>query len=161
MKIFALAAAVATLALTGACVPVQLNNAGGIATGQSLPAKDPAYPAFYEELNAFRAQNGSQAMVPNAQLEGVATAYAGRIRATGELSHRLDGTTISSRVNRAGISTCTVGENLAYGFADAATVLEQWKGSPKHRANLLSNRFTHYGLGRSQNHWVMVLARPC
>ena len=38
-----------------------------------------------------------------------------------------------------------VGENLAYNFSNSTTVLNAWKNSPGHKANLDSD-YTHFGL---------------
>lgn len=39
------------------------------------------------------------------------------------------------------------GENIAEGFGDVASVMAAWMKSAGHRANILSPRFTHMGLG--------------
>jgi uncharacterized protein YkwD len=43
-----------------------------------------------------------------------------------------------------------MGENLAWGdgpYAHASAVVQQWLGSPEHRANLLDPRFARVGVG--------------
>lgn len=41
------------------------------------------------------------------------------------------------------------GENVAYGYADAAAVMGGWMGSPSHRENILNCRYTYIGVGLS------------
>jgi len=40
-----------------------------------------------------------------------------------------------------------VGENIAYGTVSADAMVSMWMNSPGHRANILSSRFTHIGVG--------------
>ena len=41
------------------------------------------------------------------------------------------------------------GENIAIGFVDVDSVMAGWMNSPGHRANILSSKFIHLGLGIS------------
>ncbi|MCX7702598.1 MAG: CAP domain-containing protein [Planctomycetota bacterium] len=40
-----------------------------------------------------------------------------------------------------------VGENIAHGYRDAASVMNGWMNSPGHRANILNRNYTHIGVG--------------
>ena len=42
------------------------------------------------------------------------------------------------------------GENVAYGNVTPARMVEMWMASPGHRANILSTRYTHIGIGASR-----------
>jgi|GEM_PF-2366210 len=61
-----------------------------------------------------------------------------------------------ARAGKAGTHTFTpccpdpfagVGENIAYGQKDAASVMNGWMNSPGHRANILNGNYTHIGVG--------------
>jgi uncharacterized protein YkwD len=41
----------------------------------------------------------------------------------------------------------TYGENIAFGYATAAAVMQAWMNSPGHRANILNPNFTEIGVG--------------
>ena len=41
----------------------------------------------------------------------------------------------------------SIGENIACGYPDVASVMEAWMNSPEHRANILSPSYTHIGIG--------------
>jgi uncharacterized protein YkwD len=40
-----------------------------------------------------------------------------------------------------------VGENVAYGYTSAGTLLKAWMDSPGHRANILEERYRQLGVG--------------
>jgi uncharacterized protein YkwD len=68
--------------------------------------------------------------------------------ASGVMSHTgPDGSTMTSRVEAAGYEWSTLGENIARGQSDAASVMESWMNSPGHRANILNCSFTELGVG--------------
>lgn len=51
----------------------------------------------------------------------------------------------------AGYSYQMAGENLAYGFADANSVISGWMNSPEHRANILNSGYQDVGFGTSSS----------
>ena len=54
----------------------------------------------------------------------------------------------------------TNGENIAYGYSSAASVMTGWMNSEGHKENILRAGFTHMGVGYvpSGNYWVQVFA---
>jgi len=74
------------------------------------------------------------------------------------MQHTLVGTTrpqVSDRFDLAGYDTWSKsfagGENIAYGFTSAASVVAAWMKSGGHRANILSANFTEIGVGVRAN----------
>jgi len=57
-----------------------------------------------------------------------------------------------------GISFKTAGENIAKGQRTPQEVVNAWMNSPGHRKNILSQQFTHIGVGFEQNgyHWTQM-----
>ena len=49
-----------------------------------------------------------------------------------------------------------MGENIAKGYRSPAAVVRGWMHSKGHRANILSPRFTHLGVGVFRGHWVQT-----
>ena len=47
-------------------------------------------------------------------------------------------------------------ENIAYGYADAASVLQAWLDSPGHRANIENCGLLQHGVGLEGSHWTHV-----
>lgn len=73
--------------------------------------------------------------------------------------------TVGSRATAAGYIWSTVGENIAAGQPDMASVVAAWMNSPGHCANIMNNRFRDIGLacvsGTANNtyrtYWTMSL----
>jgi uncharacterized protein YkwD len=56
-----------------------------------------------------------------------------------------DGLSPFDRGDRAGVTV--LGENIAYGQPDPASVMTAWMNSPGHRANILDCSYTKLGVG--------------
>lgn len=102
-------------------------------------------------VNAQRANAGVAPLTMCASLTRAAQDYSRVLAGWGTLSHvGPDGSTLYTRVAAAGYGGyLMVGENLASGQIDAATVVNSWMGSSGHRANLLHQGFTQLGAGRT------------
>ncbi len=134
------------------------------------PAAQPAVAAAAQAgqsnmgtlLNAQRASNGLGALSPNALIAQSAQAHAADMVANGYLSHTgRNGSNSKTRLDAVGYRGCLVAENIAFGQSSAAEVVSGWMGSSGHRANILTGAMTEFGIGRSGNTWVLVLAKPC
>jgi uncharacterized protein YkwD len=58
-----------------------------------------------------------------------------------------EGVDVATRVTRAGYRWSSVGENIAMGQRDAASVMDSWMHSEGHRANILNCGYKHIGIG--------------
>lgn len=53
-----------------------------------------------------------------------------------------------------------VGENIAYGYPTAKSVVRAWMASPGHRANILTRRYRQIGVGAARDsHGVMWVSQ--
>lgn len=64
-----------------------------------------------------------------------------------------------------GLRFSAAGENIAYGQTSAAQVVRDWMNSPGHRANILSQSFTHLGVGAAKKsngtlYWTQMFIKP-
>lgn len=109
-------------------------------------------------VNQERAKNGQSALTMSA-----GASQAAQVRATeivSSFSHtRPNGTSCFTALDQAKVSYSTAGENIAYGYPDAASVMNGWMNSPGHRANILNSSFRQLGVGvyRASNgtfYWV-------
>lgn len=113
--------------------------------------------------NAERAAAGLPPLAANAALTQAALAHAADQASTGVMSHTgSDGSDPGTRIARSGFSGSTWGENVAAGYATAASVVAGWMGSPGHRANILNPGFTQIGLASAvaadgTRFWTMAL----
>lgn len=95
------------------------------------------------------------------RLMGVAQAHSEDQRTRGVMSHEgSDGSRPSERVSDAGYDWRTVGENVARGYPDAASVMAGWLGSAGHCANLMNPAFEDLGVGLAGGYWTQVFASP-
>jgi hypothetical protein len=121
----------------------------------SLPDLPQTEVAIIEMTNTFRRESKLAEVKPNAALTAAARAFAQYLAKTGQFAHEADGRGPGERVVASGYRYCQVAENLAMnldsrGFetrALARAVVEGWKGSPPHRANLLNASATEIGVG--------------
>lgn len=120
-----------------------------------LPDLPHTEAAIIEMTNTFRKANALQELKPNAALTAAARAFAQYLAGTGRFAHDADGRPPQNRALAQGYRYCQVAENLAWhrdsrGFESrqlAQRVVEGWKGSTGHRANLLLQGATDIGIG--------------
>jgi uncharacterized protein YkwD len=106
-------------------------------------------------LNAQRAAHGLRSLRPNRALRHSARRYARSLVVHRFFSHVAPGgQTLQARVSRSGYLRgargWAYGENLAWGAGVQATparIVSAWMASPGHRANILSARWRHIGIG--------------
>ena len=133
-----------------------------------------------EVLNATNevrssAQNcGSQGQFPaaaplslNPLLNIAAQNHADDMALNDFLSHTgSNGSSMDQRVNDTGYTWGLVGENVAYGYATAESVVnEGWLTSDGHCTNMMQSGFTELGVGKASDsqgrvYWVQVFGTP-
>ncbi|MDD3693556.1 MAG: SafA/ExsA family spore coat assembly protein [Oscillospiraceae bacterium] len=64
-----------------------------------------------------------------------------------------------------GLRFSSAGENIAYGQRTPREVVNAWMNSPGHRANILSQSFSHTGVGAAKKangtlYWTQMFMRP-
>lgn len=106
----------------------------------ALSAADDSTSAEIASLvNQARWDNGQLGLVRDAALDAIAENWAQQMAAANALSHNPD---LSMQVPP---DWTALGENVAQGQPDAASVHEAWMESPGHRANVLGN-YTDIGI---------------
>ena len=117
-------------------------------------------------INAERRRYGLVALGLDSRLNAAAQNHANDMAARNRMTHTgSDGSNGGTRITRAGYRWSSWGENVAYGYTTARSVVSAWLQSPPHRANMLNGGFRHMGLGvaRAANgtmYWCLVLASP-
>jgi uncharacterized protein YkwD len=123
---------------------------------------DAVEQAVVNLVNAERARHGLGALAINPTLGRAAKTHSANMAALSNafgsaaaMQHTLLGSstpTPMTRLDYAGYNNWLAwGENVAYGFATAAEVVNAWMNSPGHRANSLGAHFTELGVGASVN----------
>ena len=135
LRVQALAALVA---VAGALLPVSTSAERG--GGEWAEADDVSRVALLQAMNEQRARRGLPPLHRNVRLDAAATDRIRDMFEFGYFAHVApDGTEPFVWVRQRGYRYARVGENLATGQTAARQVVEQWMGSPGHRANILGN----------------------
>jgi uncharacterized protein YkwD len=115
-------------------------------------------------VNAERSKKGLSSVRANAKLMEAAQKYAELMASRSQLSHTIDGD-VSGRVNAVGYRWKSVGENIAWNYDDAVSVVAGWMDSTGHRRNILTPGFSEIGVGiatnsRGEHYHCQVFATP-
>jgi uncharacterized protein YkwD len=136
----------------GTGTPLSGNNTpptSGAACEFIGPPASPIHLSLYNRLNNYRLENGLNLLQYSRTLERSADDYAFElVLKKFELAHvDPEGDAPSDRALDAGFCHQFVGENLAEGFETTEQVMQAWKDSPGHNANLLGAQYDLVGVG--------------
>lgn len=106
---------------------------------------------LFREINAFRVANGVPALTSETGMIRAAGNHSRDMATRNYFSHTsLEGTSAADRMRAAGVTFTSWAENIGYQSPPeptaAARMLEAWKNSPGHRANMLNPAFRRTGL---------------
>lgn len=91
--------------------------------------------------NELRAAQGKRALKTDPRLDAIALTWSEVQARDKTMKHN---PAMSSQVPAGWVR---VGENVAYGYSSAAAVMEGWRTSPGHYANIIQEQYTHIGVG--------------
>ena len=74
--------------------------------------------------------------------------------------HFAPGTRFNERILQEGYGFTSAGENIAFGFSSADSVMAAWLNSPGHCRNIMRAGFQEIGLGKEGSYWTQVFAAP-
>ncbi|QKV96500.1 CAP domain-containing protein [Streptomyces sp. NA02950] len=114
-----------------------------------------------ELVNKERAKVGCKPVTVDAKLTKAAQAHSEDMAEHSNMSHTgSDGSSPGDRIERAGYSWSTYGENVAYGYSSPESVMEGWMNSSGHKANILNCDFKEIGVGHAQpgHYWTQDFA---
>jgi len=94
-------------------------------------------------VNDVRRRAGLRELALDTHLARIATERSAAMAAERRLSHR----GWEGAIRAGGLHDDQLGENVAYNYPDATTVMEGWMESPGHRANILRRDFKRIGVG--------------
>ncbi|MGP3985842.1 CAP domain-containing protein [Streptomyces sp. 3N207] len=112
-------------------------------------------------VNEERQKAGCKPVTADAKLTKAAQAHSEDMAEHSNMSHTgSDGSSPDDRIERAGYSWSTYGENVAYGYSSPESVMEGWMNSSGHRANILNCDFKEIGVGHAQpgHYWTQDFA---
>jgi len=102
--------------------------------------------------NKMRSEKGLSALTLDSKLTEQACVRAEEVAWSGKHSHtRPDLSSWKTMFTDNGYTTGTAGENLAWGYNNAADACAAWKASSGHYENIIDSRFTKIGIGVAQD----------
>jgi uncharacterized protein YkwD len=124
--------------------------------------------------NALRRDQGRQPVEVNRRLTDAAQYFAGYMAKNDKYGHMADGSRPAERAKQHGYEYCIVTENIAYRFSSdgfeaqelARLLVDGWKESPGHRANMLDADVMETGAAVAQSaktgyyYAVQLFGRP-
>lgn len=103
-------------------------------------------------VNSARGKAGCSALTVNAKLTKAAQSHSDDMSGSQAMSHTgSDGSSPGDRITSAGYDWRTYGENVAYGYPTAESVMAGWMSSPGHKANILNCAFKEIGVGLAKD----------
>jgi uncharacterized protein YkwD len=148
-------------------------RAGAPVAQAPTPVTGPAAPADLQQfalwqINQSRAQYGFAPLRLDAQVAEVASAHAWDQINYGYFSHTgRDGSRVSDRLRRAGVSFSSSGENMCYYNGIGVRAMLEWchstfmsepyPGFANHIGNILSPRFTRVGIGIAESGGKVII----
>jgi uncharacterized protein YkwD len=115
------------------------------------PSGSAGFQAFEAEVarlvNAFRMENGRKELKIKDSLNNAAEKHSVDMALNDFFSHTgSDGSRVGARVSEEGYNWRAVGENIAAGQNTPQKVVDAWKGSSGHRANMLNDMWQDMGI---------------
>jgi uncharacterized protein YkwD len=121
-------------------------------TVASNAALDSEELQFLNLINQYRAQNGKAALKTSDKLVSASKWLSNDMATKNYLNHTDSlGRAFNVRLNAFGFNAIDMGENIAAGYTTAPQVIEGWKSSPDHNANMLGDKYELIGIGRAYN----------
>jgi len=115
----------------------------------------------FELTNVERRKQGISALRWDNRLGAAARAHSEDMARNSFMSHTgSDGSSVGTRITRAGFTWRSAAENIAAGQRTPEAVISSWMRSPGHRANILNQNLTHLGVGFANNRWTQKFATP-
>ena len=150
--------ALAFTLLSLAALPVASSSA---AVGD--PVLDAEEKAFCTQINQYRVANGRAPLQVSVSLTNAAKWMSNDMATKNRFGHTDSlGRTFGVRLNAFNYGFPTYrGENIAAGYASAASTFAQWRASAGHNTNMLNANYRVIGIGRAysatatyRNYWT-------
>ena len=146
------------MAKAWACRQIQRPSSSKAPTGNAA-----LEAAVLTLVNKERAKAGCKALTSDSKLVLAARRHSQFMADTGKHAHDGIGDgTPQDRIEKAGYAWRGWGENIAWGYTSAASVMDGWMNSPGHKANILNCSYTEIGVGvdRGGVNWTQDFGIP-
>jgi hypothetical protein len=121
--------------------------------------------ALLDLLNAERKTAELPPLEADPVLMQVARDHSAHMARLDQIGHELEGRSFSKRLSESAYIAEAAGENVAEGAPTPDEAVAGWMTSPGHRGNILSEKYTHTGVGLAtsdsgRRYYTQVFARP-
>ncbi|KAJ1729520.1 hypothetical protein LPJ61_003479 [Coemansia biformis] len=140
---------------TYAATPAQPSSA--YYSSASAPPTSDWQSQMLQQLNAIRAEVGKAPVSLHANLNAMAQSHSQYQASVNTMTHSDPAGTLGSRCTQYGIDWSGVAENVAYNYKDVTSVMQGWKTSPGHYANMVGD-YNSVGFGVSDLYWTQDFA---
>lgn len=166
------------LALLISCSACETDLSTGEEVISSQPDGEATAPSGTTDALSFRALDlvnqtrragckcGSQRMPPvspvslHPQLTAAARTHSADQARIQKMQHQgSDGSTVGTRLTRAGYSWRAVAENVAWNYPNIDAVVAGWISSPGHCRNIMNPDYTFMGVAEKDLYWTQVFAK--
>jgi hypothetical protein len=149
---------------TGGTCSLELTGATGNEPGGQIPvccaptsSEKAEIEAVFALLNEHRANNGVPALAYDDKLEAAIQGHCIHMVQHPFFDHSAPESEVSSPWTRAEMcGTSASGENIAGGQSSPQDVMDSWKSSSGHNANMLDGKFKRVGIGRHGSYWGQI-----
>jgi uncharacterized protein YkwD len=141
----------AVIPITASVIPVKPVASPAPANPVSTNPQDIFDRQILTLVNQERAKVGADPLKISEQLDLAADQHTLDQASMNKMSHTgSNGSNMGDRIKNAGYVFSSAGENVAYGFGDAAAVMSGWMNSEGHRQNILNPNYKEIGIGYAQ-----------
>jgi uncharacterized protein YkwD len=154
-------------------VPLAACTTGGSAGGANFQTALATTPGTVDAqeaaalISAYRQSKGKSAVKVDPTLMAIARVHSDRMAAADTMTHVLPGEgSFQDRLRAGGYEAGMAAENVAAGQKTLAEVLQDWKNSPSHDANMLEEHIDEIGIavtvaagGKYKYFWTLVLGK--
>ncbi|KAJ2781255.1 hypothetical protein GGI15_003271 [Coemansia interrupta] len=130
------------------------------------PASSPSYTdnsssswqnQMLQQVNAIRASVGKPALTLDSRMNTMAQDHSNYQASISQMTHSDSAGGLGDRCSDVGVSWRGVAENVAWNYKDVTAVVEGWKNSPGHYANMIGD-YTICGFGQTDLYWTQDFA---
>ena len=167
---FVILASLVALLPLGGCLSMSSATSSPPFFTSSLPTKPGTFSPgeAVALISQYRVANGLKPVTLDPVLMKIASVHAERMANTDTMSHVLPGEgSFHDRLIAGGFRAAMAAENVAAGQPTLPAVLEAWRKSPGHNANLLLENVSRIGIalsvaegGKYKYFWSLVLGEP-
>ena len=155
MRIEILGLAVGLSLVPGGCMPQQASTTlRPVAAVQSAPFSP---QNALSRVNAYRQSQGSPPVRLDPNLMQAAASHSRNMQSASTMSHDVGGS-FASRISSFGVGRTAAVENIAAGQRSLDEVMESWRRSSGHAANLSNGSMTRMGIAVSGGYWTLIMA---